>query len=118
MPTVKPDTKTITGPVDPWDTSKETWQFVTIPDEDPLGKAFPNISLNKEVFVAGKTYQVPSVVASYVNDRIKTFNRSCVRLLQPNVDQRALDDQGKGSAVMSVLGNRAIPIDATQIHTV
>lgn len=104
------------APMDAWDTPKETWQFVTIPEEDSLGGPFPRISLNKEYFEAGKTYQVPAQIASYVLDRIKVHNRASVRLLQPNVDMKAIGDINNSPNAI-VLGNRAIPIDATKIQT-
>lgn len=100
--------------VDPWKTPKETWQFVTLPEEDPLGTKFPQISLNKTIFQPGETYQVPPAVAAYVNERIKAFNRSCVRLLQPNVDRLAQQQVAAGTS-----GPVAVSyIDATQIKTV
>jgi hypothetical protein len=72
---------------DPWKTAKEAWQYVTLPTEDPLGKPFPTIRLNKEAFEAGQTYHIPAEVASYVSDRIRVFNRSCVRLYQNDMAQ-------------------------------
>lgn len=103
--------------VNAWDTPKETWRYVTVPEEDPLGKGYPNISLNKDVFSAGKTYLVPPQVADYINDRIKVFNRSCVRLLQPNVDLKSIGEVNVGSANMNVLGHQAVPVDATRVQT-
>lgn len=84
--------------VDPWQSDKATWQYVTIPEEDPLGKRFPSIGLNAQHYESGQTYLVPPVVAVYVNDRIKVFNRSCIRLLQPNVDMKSLNEVSVGSA--------------------
>src|SRR5436309_1844040 len=101
-----------TQPIDAWKTAKETWEYVTLPEEDPLGKAFPSISLNKHIFNAGKTYLVPKVVALYVNDRIKVFNKSCVRLLQPNVDMKSLSEVSAGSA--NAPGQY---VDASQVST-
>jgi len=96
--------KTVEG-FDPWKTPKETWQYVTLPIEDPLGKPFPTIRLNKEAFERGQTYNLPVQVASYVNDRIKVFNRSCVRLLQPDMAQEGIIRTADGaSAPMPTLG--------------
>lgn len=97
-----------------WETPKETWQYVTIPEEDPLGKEFAPIGLNKDRFLAGQTYHVPAEVATYINDRIKVFNRSCVRLLQPNIDQKAVRDVAAGTAT-SV---RYAVADGSHIQTV
>jgi len=46
-------------PADVWLSPKETWEYVTVPEEDPLGKGYPDISLNKHVFSAGETYNLP-----------------------------------------------------------
>lgn len=100
--------------LDPWESPKETWQYVTIPDEDPLGFKYPTISLNKTLFHAGESYQVPPPVAAYVNERIKVYNRSCVRQLQSNVDRKSLQEVAVGSA-SPVAPNY---VDASQIKTV
>lgn len=110
MPEVKKQTVEAN---DPWKSPKETWQFVTLPEEDPLGTKFPQISLNKTIFQAGETYQVPPQVAAYVNERIKAFNRSCVRLLQPNVDRLAQQQVAAGTASPMAVNY----IDATQVKT-
>jgi hypothetical protein len=86
------------GPVDAWKTPKESWKTVTIPDEDPLGKAYVSIGLNSHTFEAGKTYTVPAQVADYILDRVKVYNRSCVRLLQPNADMKSIREVSVGSA--------------------
>lgn len=110
--------KQTTGPVDPWETSKETWQYVTLPDEDPTGLKFPTITLNKISFSAGQTYHVPPPVAEFVKERIKAFNRSVVRLFQPGVDRKALQEVAVGSAVpMAPSGERPGYVDANQIKT-
>lgn len=88
----------VTQPLDAWKTDKETWQYVTLPDEDPLGKSFPNIGLNSHTFKGGETYLVPGQVADYIKDRIKVFNRSCIRLLQPNADMKSIGEVSAGSA--------------------
>lgn len=79
-------------------TAKETWQYVTIPEEDPLGKPFPVIRLNKEAFEPGQTYQIPAPIAAHVNDRIKIFNRSCVRLFQNDMAQDGIVRTADGSS--------------------
>lgn len=110
MPEIKP--KVLVQ--DPWQSPKETWQFVTVPDEDPLGMKYPNISLNKTIFEAGQTYQVPPPVAQYVNERIKVYNRSCVRQLQSNVDRKSLQEVAVGTTAPVALSY----VDATKVTTV
>jgi hypothetical protein len=102
-------------PVDPWTTDESTWQYVTIPDEDPLGKEYCKVSLNKHVFEAGQTYKVPPQVADYVRDRVKVYNRSCVRLLQPNRDIVSERQVAFGSSSASQIGAQAV--DASNIST-
>jgi hypothetical protein len=101
--------------VDAWETDQTNWEFVTIPDEDPLGKEFPIVSINKHVFEAGETYKVPPPIAAYVRDRVKVFNRSCVRLLQPNRDLAAENAVYFGSKTAAQVGSH--PVDASGIST-
>lgn len=104
--------KNVGGNPDPWKSDKETWQYVTVPDEDPLGKKFPNIGLNAHTFSAGETYLVPKEVADYIKDRTKVFNRSCIRLLQPNADMKSIGEVSVGSASApnaSLVDGRQIP---------
>ena len=90
-------TKTAVTPVDPWETDKATWQYASVPAEDPLGKTFPTVRLNKYEFKAGETYHLPKEVAAYVNDRVTKFNRSCVRLLQPEMAAEGIKRSADGS---------------------
>jgi hypothetical protein len=101
MPEIKKVTSVSSGGQtikDLYETPRETWQYITIPDEDPLGKAFPSIYLNKEKFEAGQVYNVPAQIASFVNERIKIFNRSCVRLLQPDMAQDGIVRTADGAS--------------------
>ena len=110
--------KKVVEPVDPWTTPRETWPYVTIPEDDPLGTEFPTITLNKITFHRGESYQVPPQVAAFVNERIKVYNRSCVRLLQPNVDRVALREVSVGTtAGLTPAGDRPGYVDASQIKT-
>lgn len=104
-------------PVDPWQTSKETWQYVTIPEEDATGVKFPSISLNKTTFYPGETYQVPPQVAAYVVDRIKTYNKSTVRLFSGRADIASLNQVSVGTANITPSGDKLSFVDATKITT-
>jgi hypothetical protein len=104
--------------VDPWKTSKETWQYVSIPDEDPTGMAFPTITLNKITFAPGQTYQVPLPVALYVKDRVKAYTKSVTRLFSPVVDRVALREVSVGSTSPATpSGDRPGYVDASQVNT-
>jgi hypothetical protein len=99
-------------------TPKETWQFVSIPDEDVTGKAHPSIWLNKVEFTAGQTYQVPPAVAEYVKGRLKAFNKSVTRLFSPRVDMEALNNVSVGTtAGTAPSGDRPSFIDASKVNT-
>jgi hypothetical protein len=99
MPTEKVATeKRLTTIPELFGTPRETWQYVTIPSDDPLGKPFPTIRLNKEAYEAGQTYQVPAPVAAYINDRTKVFNRSCVRLYQNDMAQDGIVRTADGAS--------------------
>lgn len=69
-----------------WQTDKETWEYISIPEENALGYKHESIGLNEHKFDAGKTYLVPPEVATYVRERLKVYARSVVRTLQPNRD--------------------------------
>lgn len=94
----KPTETKLTTIAELYTTPQETWQYVAIPTEDPLGKPFPSIYLNKEKYDAGQTYHMPPQIASFVNERIKIFNRSCVRLLQPDMAQDGIVRTADGAA--------------------
>jgi hypothetical protein len=99
-------------------TPKDTWQYVTIPDEDVTGKEHPSIWLNKIEFAKGTTYQVPGVIADYVKGRIKAFNRSVTRLFSPQVDREALGHVAMGTTAPSApSGDRPAFVDATKVVT-
>lgn len=109
--------KTVT-PTDPWETPKETWQYVTVPEEDATGLKYPPIGLNKIEFKAGETYHVPQVIAAYVNERIRAYNKSVVRLFSPQVDRLALREVAVGTAApMTPSGDRPGFVDASTIKT-
>jgi hypothetical protein len=112
------ETKPVATQVDPWKTSKETWQYVTIPDEDVTGKTYPSIWLHKTEFKPAKTYHVPPQVAEYVNGRVKAYNRSVTRLFSPMVDRVALNDVSVGTTSPAApSGYRPGYVDATAIQT-
>ncbi len=99
------------APSNAWDTPRETWEYVTVPEEDALGKTFPRVTLSgphtEHAFEAGQTYHIPSQVAEYVKDRIKVFNRGCVRLIQSNLDTKAqLAVAQHGSAAAAGVASR------------
>jgi hypothetical protein len=101
-----------------WETPKETWEYVSVPEEDALGKTFPRVTLSgphtEHAFEAGQTYHVPAQVAEYVKDRIKVFNRGCVRLIQSNLDTKAqLAVAQHGSA--SAAGVRSTPASPAEL---
>lgn len=98
---------------DPWSTPKETWVYVTVPEEEPTGNRFPTIWLNKISFEAGHTYHIPTAVASYLNERIRVYNRSVIRLFQPGVDKEALRVVPVGSAPS---GDRTLVTDASNVN--
>lgn len=70
-------------------TDKSTWVMANVPAEDIIGSKHPSITLNGYTFESGKTYLVPKKVADYINDRVRIFAKSCVRLFRPNLDTDA-----------------------------
>jgi hypothetical protein len=88
-----------------WDTPKESWENISIPEENALGEPHASIWNNKHEFKAGQTYLVPPAVAGDVRDRLRAYAKSCVRVLQPRRDVKS---------EMEVGGNRpSIRADVT-----
>lgn len=86
-----------------WDTDKKDWEYVAIPEENALGEAHVTVSLNgKHFFEPGQTYLVPPAVAVTVKERLKSYAKSCVRILQPNRDIQSERQVAVGTAHQSV----------------
>ena len=101
-----------------FNTPKETWQYVTVPEEDATGLVFPSIGLNKIEFKAGQTYHVPKVIAAYVTERVKVASKAVTRLFSPVVDRVALREVAVGTtAPMTPSGDRPGFVDASTITT-
>lgn len=104
-------TKEVIKAVDPWETDKTNWEYVSIPEENALGQKHDTIGLHglntSHLFEAGQTYFVPAQVAAYVKDRLKVYNRSVVRILQPNRDVSA----ERAVSIGSVSGGSAQSVD-------
>lgn len=95
------DTKVVVKapePLDPWKSDKETWQYISIPQENPLGDRHDSLSLNRHVFEAGQTYLVPQVVAESLQERLRVYSRACIRVLQPKRDFDALSKVPLGNS--------------------
>jgi len=114
-----PETKTTTeASRDPWKTPRETWQFVTIPEEDPTGLGFPTIRLNKSEFKAGESYSLPKEVAAFVNERVKAYNRSVTRLFSPVADRKSLNEVAVGTtSPMAPSGERPTFVDPSKVSS-
>lgn len=107
MPDIK--AKVATAKVDPWETPKETWEYITIPKETALGDPHDDLSINQRKFEAGKKYLVPKEVAEFLTERLFIYNKECVRRLQPTRDYASERAVSYGSAIA------AQPIDASTI---
>lgn len=77
-----------------WDTEQKNWEYVNIPEEDALGMKHATIRLNTHEFEAGETYLVPPPVAVFIKERLKVYNRQCVRTLQPRRNEIELPSLG------------------------
>jgi hypothetical protein len=103
---------------DPWKTPRETWLNIMIPDEDPTGLKFPSIGLNKIEFQAGQSYTVPAAIATFVNERVKAYNKSVTRLFSPTRDYAAERAVSVGTtAGVAPSGDRPGFVDASRIST-
>ena len=82
--------------VDPWETPVESWEYVTIPEENALGYPHDKIGINEKSFGPG-THHVPAKVAETIRDRVTVYNKAVIRTLQPNREQDAQKIAGIGS---------------------
>lgn len=69
--------------------TKSTRQYITIPERDVLDFPFPAIRVNNAAFYPGKTYEIEEPLATTVKERIKTWMRQTLRLMQPKKDSEA-----------------------------
>lgn len=92
MPTGKVDNPSISAP-------RATHRYVTIPDTDLFDYPHPAIRINQHIFGPG-THHIESELADTVEERLKAYTRSNVRLLQPkrDMDSERVVEQGKGLA--------------------
>lgn len=94
-------------------TDPTSWEYVTVPKEDPLGHAHASMGLNKMQFHPGHTYHLPKIIADFLRERLTVYARSCVRVLQPKRDVSAENAVGFGS----VNSANTQYVDASQIQT-
>jgi len=91
---------------DLYKTDKATWEYISVPEENVLGEVHADIVINTERFRAGQTYLVPKLVAETVRERLKTYQRSCMRIMSPKKDTAAEQAVAVGSA------NATVPVVA------
>lgn len=84
--------------VSPWETSKDTWQYVTIPELDVYGHPYGNVSINEHVFEAGQKHYVPAEVADEINRILKSHDEYLLHLLQPRKRKAVIAQVNKNSA--------------------
>lgn len=99
------------APTDAWLSDRETWQYITIPEENPLGEVHATMGMGKHNFEAGKTYLVPPPVAEFLRERLKVYTKSVIRILQPGRDLAAL----RVVPVGTVGGQVANPVEASEV---
>lgn len=66
-----------------WSTSKDTWEYVTVPAKDLLGKPHPGGAINDFRFGPGKHF-VPAEVASTMNSILAKLQDECLRTIRPD----------------------------------
>lgn len=76
----------------------QTHRYVTIPDADLFDMPHPAIRINNMSFGPG-THYLESALADTVEERLKAYTRSNVRILQPKRDTEAerIVDYNRGS---------------------
>lgn len=93
-------TAKVDNPVVP--STKPTHRYVTVPDTDLFDYPHPSIRINQHAYGPG-THYLPSELADTVEERLKAYTRSNVRLLQPKRDMESEKavEQGRGVGTTS-----------------
>lgn len=65
--------------------TKATHRYVTVPDTDLFDQSHPPIRINSMSFGPG-THWIENELANTVEERLKAYQRSNVRILQPKRD--------------------------------
>lgn len=81
---------------------KDTATLVTIPALDIFDQKFPTIRISRHEFHAGETYSLEEPLASTVKERIRAWERSNIRLLQPKKDVDSERQTGQRSGLVRV----------------
>lgn len=70
-------------------------EYVTMPESDVLDRKFPIIRVNHRDFKPGETYELEAELASTVKERIKAWQKSQLRLVQPKSDDKSIETMTK-----------------------
>lgn len=92
------DTKSVNAAVEttPAEVKKEL-VMIEIPERDMFDYPHPPVQINSNYnFEPGQTYWVEKDIATEVNRILKAKERQDIRVLQPRIDQRAINDLNKG----------------------
>lgn len=82
-----------------WETALSTqekldqgWRYVEVPERDPIfsKRKFPVIRINTLGLLPGQKYLLPKPLAETAEDRIATYTKGQMRLLQADQDESAL----------------------------
>jgi hypothetical protein len=117
LATVKVDAET--KPVDVWHTSKETWEYVSIPAENAIGEVHANLSISgpnqMHIFEAGNTYLVPPIYATTLKERLKAYQSAKIRVYSPTRDMVAVNAQAKMGVGSAQAGGEQISHDPSMV---
>lgn len=107
--------------VDPWETEKTSWEYVSIPAENAIGEVHADLSLSGphtyRLFEHGKTYLVPKPVAETITERLRAYMASRVRVYSPSRDMKSVYEQAR-SGVGSAQVAQATSGGATELQAV
>ncbi|CAN5950542.1 unnamed protein product [Sphagnum jensenii] len=75
---------------------KSTHRYVTVPDTDMFDMPHPGVRLNSEAYGPG-THYLDKERADTVEACLKDYERANIRILQPRLDEKSVNQVNKGS---------------------
>lgn len=81
----------------------EGYRYVTIPNEDIYEAKFDGIWLNQKQFKPG-THLVPAAIADTLEERLKVWNTSMIRLMRPGSNRDTVKTMAKQGLFLAADG--------------
>lgn len=84
----------------------EKGEFVAIPALDMYDHPHPKIMINRDEYLPGNTYKLPTERAAEVKRILARLEQSAIRLLRPRKDRRTLQQLEANNPTTGVIMDR------------